>query len=219
MNARILIVEDEVVTRQTLTRLFQQEGYEVFDAADGLQMENIMRQERVDVVIMDVNLPGKNGLELAESLRESDNIGLIFLTGRDSEDDRLLALELGADDYLIKPYNPKELTIRVRNLCRRIEASRSGSPVENNSVEFQFHGWRLNSDSRCLYSPENQMFRLPKSEYRALEYFYLTRAAFLTVKHWLNVCWIANCVRMTVPLTLPFVAFVGILSLTRKHRT
>ncbi len=96
MNARILIVEDEVVTRQTLTRLFQQEGYEVFDAADGLQMENIMRQERVDVVIMDVNLPGKNGLELAESLRESDNIGLIFLTGRDSEDDRLLALELGA---------------------------------------------------------------------------------------------------------------------------
>ncbi len=108
MNARILIVEDEVVTRQTLTRLFQQEGYEVFDAADGLQMENIMRQERVDVVIMDVNLPGKNGLELAESLRERDNIGLIFLTGRDSEDDRLLALELGADDYLIKPYNPKE---------------------------------------------------------------------------------------------------------------
>ena len=61
MNARLLIVEDEVVTRQTLTRLFQQEDYEVFDAADGLQMENIMRQERIDVVIMDVNLPGKNG--------------------------------------------------------------------------------------------------------------------------------------------------------------
>ena len=79
MNARLLIVEDEVVTRQTLTRLFQQEDYEVFDAADGLQMENIMRQERIDVVIMDVNLPGKNGLELAESLRERDNIGLIFL--------------------------------------------------------------------------------------------------------------------------------------------
>ena len=171
MNARLLIVEDEVVTRQTLTRLFQQEGYEVFDAADGLQMENIMRQERIDVVIMDVNLPGKNGLELAESLRERDNIGLIFLTGRDSEDDRLLALELGADDYLIKPYNPKELTIRVRNLCRRIESSRSSSPVDNDSVQFNFHGWRLNSDSRCLYSPDNQMFRLPKSEYRALELF------------------------------------------------
>ncbi|MGM0481739.1 MAG: two-component system response regulator ArcA [Pseudomonadota bacterium] len=171
MNARLLIVEDEVVTRQTLTRLFQQEGYEVFDAADGLQMENIMRQERIDLVIMDVNLPGKNGLELAESLRERDNIGLIFLTGRDSEDDRLLALELGADDYLIKPYNPKELTIRVRNLFRRIESSRNTSPVESDSVQYYFHGWRLNSDSRCLYSPEKQMFRLPKSEYRALELF------------------------------------------------
>ncbi|RUO80349.1 two-component system response regulator ArcA [Idiomarina tyrosinivorans] len=171
MSAKLLIVEDEVITRQTLTRLFQQEGYEVFDAADGLQMENIMRQEAVDLVIMDVNLPGKNGIELAESLRERDNIGLVFLTGRDSEEDRILALELGADDYLIKPYNPRELTIRVRNLYRRIEASKSPASIEAGSVQFHFNGWRLDGDSRCLYSPDGKMFRLPKSEYRALELF------------------------------------------------
>lgn len=172
MSAKLLIVEDEVVTRQTLARLFQQEGYEVFDAADGKQMEHIMAQQPVDLIIMDVNLPGQSGLELAESLREQKNIGLVFLTGRDSDEDRLLALELGADDYLIKPYNPKELTIRVRNLYRRIEHSQKPSePKVEGSREFHFNGWVLDCDSRCLYSPEKQMFRLPKSEYRAMELF------------------------------------------------
>lgn len=172
MSAKLLIVEDEVVTRQTLARLFQQEGYEVFDAADGKQMEHIMRQQSVDLIIMDVNLPGQSGLELAESLREQKNIGLVFLTGRDSDEDRLLALELGADDYLIKPYNPKELTIRVRNLYRRIEHSQQpNEPKVEGSREFHFNGWVLDCDSRCLYSPDKKMFRLPKSEYRAMELF------------------------------------------------
>jgi two-component system aerobic respiration control protein ArcA len=172
MSAKLLIVEDEVVTRQTLARLFQQEGYEVFDAADGKQMEHIMAQQSVDLIIMDVNLPGQSGLELAESLREQKNIGLVFLTGRDSDEDRLLALELGADDYLIKPYNPKELTIRVRNLSRRIEHSQQpNEPKVEGSREFHFNGWVLDCDSRCLYSPEKKMFRLPKSEYRAMELF------------------------------------------------
>lgn len=172
MTVKLLIVEDEVITRQTLSRLFQEEGYEVFDAADGRQMEHIMAQQDIDIIIMDVNLPGKSGLELAESLREHKNIGLIFLTGRDSSEDRLLALELGADDYLIKPYNPRELTIRARNLSRRIE--QINSPKEfavEGSRQYHFSNWILDCDSRCLYSPENKVFRLPKSEFRALELF------------------------------------------------
>ncbi len=172
MNARLLIVEDEVVTRNTLTRLFQQEGYDVYDAADGMQMERIMARQQVDLVLMDVNLPGKSGMELAEQLREDDNIGLIFLTGRDAEEDRLLALELGADDYLIKPYNPKELIIRVRNLYRRIHAIKSQQQrIGHESIVYEFNGWKLESDSRCLFSPDGKLFRLPKSEYRAMELF------------------------------------------------
>ncbi|WP_411359147.1 response regulator [Pseudidiomarina salilacus] len=172
MSARLLIVEDEVVTRNTLTRLFQQEGYDVFDAADGMQMQRIMARQQVDLVIMDVNLPGKSGIELAENFRENENIGLIFLTGRDAEEDRLLALELGADDYIIKPYNPKELLMRVRNLYRRIEAIKSQQKtVGHDSVVYEFNNWRLESDSRCLFSPAGKMFRLPKSEYRAMELF------------------------------------------------
>ncbi|MFU8783530.1 two-component system response regulator ArcA [Aliidiomarina sp.] len=171
-NVKLLIVEDEVVTRQTLTRLFQQEGYDVFDAADGRQMESIMAQQAIDIIIMDVNLPGQSGLELAESLREQNNIGLVFLTGRDSDEDRLLALELGADDYLIKPYNPRELTVRVRNLARRIE--QINEPKEHQvegSTQYHFANWVLDCDSRCLFAPDGKMFRLPKSEYRALELF------------------------------------------------
>ncbi|WP_417682367.1 response regulator [Pseudidiomarina aquimaris] len=172
MSARLLIVEDEVVTRNTLTRLFQQEGYDVYDAADGMQMQRIMARQQVDLVIMDVNLPGKSGIELAENFRENENVGLIFLTGRDAEEDRLLALELGADDYIIKPYNPKELLMRVRNLYRRIEALKSQQKtVGHDSVVYEFNGWRLESDSRCMFSPEGKMFRLPKSEYRAMELF------------------------------------------------
>lgn len=172
MSARLLIVEDEVVTRNTLTRLFQQEGYDVYDAADGMQMQRIMARQQVDLVIMDVNLPGKSGIELAEHFRESENVGLIFLTGRDAEEDRLLALELGADDYIIKPYNPKELLMRVRNLYRRIEALKSQQKtIGHDSVVYEFNGWRLESDSRCMFSPEGKMFRLPKSEYRAMELF------------------------------------------------
>lgn len=172
MSARLLIVEDEVVTRNTLTRLFQQEGYDVYDAADGMQMERIMARQQVDLVLMDVNLPGKSGMELAEQLRENDNIGLIFLTGRDAEEDRLLALELGADDYLIKPYNPKELIIRVRNLYRRIHAIKSQQQhIGHESIVYEFNGWKLESDSRCLFSPDGKLFRLPKSEYRAMELF------------------------------------------------
>lgn len=172
MSARLLIVEDEVVTRNTLTRLFQQEGYDVFDAADGMQMQRIMARQQIDLVIMDVNLPGKSGLELAEKLRENENIGLVFLTGRDADEDRLLALELGADDYLIKPYNPKELIIRVRNLYRRIAVLKSQQQsIGHDSVVYEFNGWRLESDSRCLFSPDGKMFRLPKSEYRAMELF------------------------------------------------
>ena len=166
MNARILIVEDEVVTRQTLTRLFQQEGYEVFDAADGLQMENIMRQERVDVVIMDVNLPGKNGLELAESLRERDNIGLIFLTGRDSEDDRLLALELGADDYVVKPFSPKELEARIRCVLRRVEKEQvAGIP---NSGVIQVADLRIDTNKRQVFRADERI-RLTGMEFSLLE--------------------------------------------------
>ena len=119
MTPNILIVEDEVVTRTTLKSLFEAEGYNVFEAEDGSQMHDFFANNNINLVIMDINLPGKNGLILAREVRDRKNVGLIFLTGRDNDVDRILGLEIGADDYLTKPFNPRELTIRARNLLGR----------------------------------------------------------------------------------------------------
>ncbi|MDP5207072.1 response regulator, partial [Alishewanella sp. SMS9] len=109
----ILVVEDEEVTRLNLVSLFQGEGYDVIEAINGDEMHKKLEENQVNLIVMDINLPGKNGLILARELRQKENIGLIFLTGRDSEVDRILGLEIGADDYLTKPFNPRELTIRA----------------------------------------------------------------------------------------------------------
>lgn len=163
----ILIVEDEEVTRFSLRNLFEAEGYDVLDAPDGESMHEQLKGKEVDLVVMDINLPGKNGLILARELRENREIGLIFLTGRDNDVDKILGLEIGADDYLVKPFNPRELTIRARNLLSRTMAEKQQEKVSP-SRDIRFNEWVLEANSRTLYSPDNIAFRLPKSEYRAL---------------------------------------------------
>lgn len=165
----ILIVEDETVTRNTLKSIFEAEGYDVFEASDGSQMNDILSEQHINLVIMDINLPGKNGLMLARELREQEHIALIFLTGRDNEVDKILGLEIGADDYITKPFNPRELTIRARNLLQRTmqEHSKESHHVE----DFHFNGWTLDINSRTLINPEGEGYKLPRSEFRAMLHF------------------------------------------------
>nr|WP_136251006.1 two-component system response regulator ArcA [Ningiella ruwaisensis] len=173
----ILIVEDEVVTRTTLKSLFEAEGYNVFEAENGEEMHGFFENNAIDVVIMDINLPGKNGLILAREVRDRKNVGLIFLTGRDNDVDRILGLEIGADDYLTKPFNPRELTIRTRNLL-----SRTSNAAEDDDLpsKVKFNGWTLDGDSRSLISPKGNEFRLPRSEFRALHLFLSNPGKILT---------------------------------------
>lgn len=161
----ILVVEDEEVTRLNLVSLFQGEGYDVIEAINGDEMHKKLEENQVNLIVMDINLPGKNGLILARELRQKENIGLIFLTGRDSEVDRILGLEIGADDYLTKPFNPRELTIRARNLLGRTSAQ---PVIEEHKSILKFNGWTLDENSRNLTSPTGAARRLPKGEYRAL---------------------------------------------------
>ncbi|TKB54755.1 two-component system response regulator ArcA [Ferrimonas aestuarii] len=170
-NPHILIVEDEAVTRNTLKSIFEAEGYVVSEAIDGDEMHDILKAHKVSLVIMDINLPGKNGLLLARELRENNNIALMFLTGRDNEVDKILGLEIGADDYITKPFNPRELTIRARNLLNRIVNS-GKQPEDKPQVEhYQFNGWTLEINSRSLVSPSDEPFKLPRSEFRAMLHF------------------------------------------------
>ncbi len=167
----ILIVEDEHVTRNTLKSIFEAEGYTVLEANNGEEMHSLLSCNHVNLVIMDINLPGKNGLLLARELREQGDIALMFLTGRDNEVDKILGLEIGADDYITKPFNPRELTIRARNLLTR--AMNQGPVLEDKCTidRYTFNSWCLDINSRSLISPDEQQFKLPRSEFRALLHF------------------------------------------------
>ncbi len=165
-NYQILIVEDEDVTRFNLCNLFESEGYKVFEAIDGEAMGKQLEQHSINLVIMDINLPGKNGLILARELKANKNLGLIFLTGRDSDIDKVLGLEIGADDYLTKPFNPRELTIRARNILNRI--AQSNEKVDSEQAIITFNQWTLNGNSREMISPSGNITSIPRGEYRAL---------------------------------------------------
>lgn len=167
----ILIVEDELVTRNTLKSIFEAEGYKVFEATDGAEMHTILTENNINLVIMDINLPGKNGLLLARELRGHANVALMFLTGRDSEVDKILGLEIGADDYLTKPFNPRELTIRARNLLSRTMNFYVNDGDNEPAGNYKFNGWELDINSRSLISPVGTFYKLPRSEFRAMLHF------------------------------------------------
>ncbi|MDV2858193.1 MULTISPECIES: two-component system response regulator ArcA [Oceanimonas] len=167
----ILIVEDELVTRNTLKGIFEAEGYAVLEATDGEEMYKALSSHKVNLVIMDINLPGKNGLLLARELREQHNLALMFLTGRDNEVDKILGLEIGADDYITKPFNPRELTIRARNLLGRTMQAPDAQEDDKQVEAYRFNGWTLDINSRALLSPNGEVFKLPRSEFRAMVHF------------------------------------------------
>ena len=166
---QVLIVEDEAVTRSTLRGICEAEGYGVLEAENGDEMYHLLAANRVNLVVMDINLPGKNGLLLGRELREKTALPLIFLTGRDNEVDKILGLEIGADDYLTKPFNPRELTIRARNLLLR--TMQNGENEAYNRENYRFNGWTLDLNSHNLITPEGVEFKLPRSEFRAMLHF------------------------------------------------
>ena len=159
----ILIVEDELVTRNTLKSIFEAEGYDVFEATDGAEMHQILSEYDINLVIMDINLPGKNGLLLARELREQANVALMFLTGRDNEVDKILGLEIGADDYITKPFSLSVLRARVNTQLRKAEslqAHNSASVYRKGCYEFDFE--------RMIFLVDGQEIELSKTEQRLL---------------------------------------------------
>lgn len=169
---QILIVEDELVTRNMLKSIFEGEGYQVFQASNGEEMHAVLNTQEINLVLMDINLPGKNGLILAREIREKRKLPLMFLTGRDNEIDKILGLEIGADDYITKPFNPRELTIRARNLLQRTMCEKdNGAKTQSEIESYRFNGWTLDIHSHSLITPEGEIMKLPRSEFRALLHF------------------------------------------------
>ena len=123
---RVLVVEDEMKIARLVRDYLQQAGFAVLEAADGESALALARQERPDMILLDLGLPGIDGLDVTRRLRASSSVPIIMLTARSEETDRVVGLELGADDYVIKPFSPKELVARIRAVLRRAEATLGG---------------------------------------------------------------------------------------------
>jgi DNA-binding response OmpR family regulator len=124
----VLVVDDEPIVRDVVVRYLEREGYRTREAADGEEAQRMLERESPSLVVLDVMLPGKSGLELCSWIRSRSPLPIVMLTALGDETDRIVGLELGADDYLTKPFSPRELAIRVRNLMRRTTAPAPGAP-------------------------------------------------------------------------------------------
>ena len=124
MGYKVLVVEDEPVLLETLEYNLTRQGYEVCTAADGLTALEVAREERPDLIVLDVMLPGMDGFEVCRTLRPEMSVPILMLTARDEEIDQVVGLEVGADDYMTKPFSMRELVARVKALLRRVRLDR-----------------------------------------------------------------------------------------------
>jgi DNA-binding response OmpR family regulator len=159
--ARVLVVDDEASILKVVEYALSQEGFEVHTAADGVSAENALSRTHMDLVILDVMLPGKSGLEIARELRLRSNVPIIMLSARGDEVDRILGLEFGADDYVTKPFSPRELVSRVKAILRR-----SGSGAEDD-VHITVGDLHVDTLARAVRLGEAQV-HLTASEYAIL---------------------------------------------------
>ncbi len=168
--AHILIVDDQQEICDVVQEYLTGEGYRVSTAHDGAGMRRVLGQSPVDLVILDLMLPGEDGLSLARSLRSESGIGIIILTGRGETVDRIIGLEMGADDYLPKPFHLRELLARVKSVLRRVH-SRGDDLLQPLRARARFAGWSLDLSSRQLMSPQGREVRLTTGEFDLLAAF------------------------------------------------
>ena len=175
MAKRILAVDDDPSIREMVRDYLVDHDFEVVTAADGDQMRQALQTGGADLVILDVKLPGKDGFGLARELRTQGHLPIIMLTAQDHEVDRILGLELGADDYLTKPFSPRELLARIRAVLRRHElaapAQAAASAARAEVRAYKFGTWELNTGTRRLTSSSRGLVELTNSEYSLLVTF------------------------------------------------
>ena len=165
----ILVVDDDPEITELLCAYLARFGLRAFAAADGQQMRLCLQRERIDLVVLDLMLPGEDGLTLAHEVRAGSAIPIIMLSARCEAADRVVGLEFGADDYLGKPFDPRELVARLRAVLRRASAGCAGTRGEGTRVSFG--GWTLDRDERRLQSPHGVAVQLSNAEYQLLQVF------------------------------------------------
>ena len=161
----ILVVDDDREIRDLLNRFLVKHGLRVSTARDGVEMSRILDGAAIDLVVLDLMLPGEDGLSLCRKLRSTTNLPVIMLTAMGEDTDRIVGLEMGADDYLPKPFNPRELLARIKAVLRRVQSLPAASPKGDTA---KFDGWTLDLGSRRLTSPQGEEVELSTGEYDLL---------------------------------------------------
>lgn len=168
MSDHLLVVDDDPGLRELLADYLSRDGFRVTGVADGRGLWAELAKAPVDLVILDLMLPGDDGLVLCRTLRARSQIPIIMLTARGDDTDRIVGLEMGADDYLPKPFNPRELLARVKSILRR---ARNVPAEPGKARRCHFAGWTLEADTRQLVAPDGVLVPLGASEYRLLRVF------------------------------------------------
>ena len=169
-QAHLLVVDDDREIRALVGEYLRKNGYRVSLAADGRGLRAALEAGRIDLVVLDLMLPGEDGLSLCRGLRAASNLPVLMLTAKSDPFDRVLGLEMGADDYLCKPFEPRELLARVRSVLRRAQAlpaNLAAAPPRR----YRFAGWTLDAGARRLLSPQAVVVPLSGAEYRLLQVF------------------------------------------------
>lgn len=165
----VLIVEDETASLKLLASYLEAENYEVHTAADSDTAEQVLKDKVVDVVLLDIRIPGKDGLTLTRDIRRSSRVGIILVTQKKDDIDKIVGLEMGADDYITKPYNPRELLVRLRNLLSRLKAAASNeSGLLAGAKTARFGDWTLHLGRRTLENQSGSSSQLTEGEFKLL---------------------------------------------------
>ncbi len=179
--SRILVVDDDAQVRTLLRNLLETEGYTVSEAANGDQMRLVLEKEPINLVTLDLNLPGENGLALAGTVRAKSNVPIIMITAKADDVDRIVGLELGADDYVTKPFNLREVLARVRAVLRRYEGTTQAQLSGAGEHEtFGFPGGVLDVTARELMTTAGGKTELTTAEFNLLELFIRRRGRVLS---------------------------------------
>ena len=163
----VLIVDDDREIRGLLAQYLEKHDFRTSAVADGREMRRVLERSHVDLLVLDLMLPGEDGLSLCRELRGRSQLPIIMLTARGEDVDRIVGLELGADDYIAKPFNPRELLGRIKAVLRR-SAHAPRDPSPENVRGFSFDGWRLDTVTRTLTSASGNEVNLSGAEYRLL---------------------------------------------------
>jgi DNA-binding response OmpR family regulator len=167
----VLVVDDDPDIRAVLQDYLARNDMRVTARASGREMLEVFETEAIDLVLLDVRMPGENGMILAQNLRERASVPIVLLTGQGDEADRVMGLELGADDYVMKPFSPRELLARIRAVLRRYRAPSDLPARDTKRRAYRFAGWELNMRTRKLSAPDGRKLDLSNNEFSLLAAF------------------------------------------------